>query len=76
MLSSMPIQEASLDDNVSISQVASQQEGSSVYLEATEQWSLESLLYGTMLQSGNDAAVAIAEHVAGSEQAFAELMNF
>lgn len=43
-----------------ISQVASQQEGSSVYLEANEQWSLESLFYGTMLQSGNDAAVAIA----------------
>lgn len=59
-----------------ISQVASQQEGSSVYLEANEQWSLESLFYGTMLQSGNDAAVAIAEHVAGSERAFAQLMNF
>lgn len=69
------LQEAELSDQVHISQVASQQEGSSVYLKAKERWSLESLLYGTMLQSGNDAAVAIAEHVAGSEKAFAELMN-
>lgn len=56
-------------------QDASNQEGSSVYLDAKETWSLESLLYATMLQSGNDAAVAVAEHVAGSEEAFAGLMN-
>lgn len=70
------LQEADLSDKVRISQVASQQEGSSVYLETNESWSLESLLYATMLQSGNDAAVAVAEHVAGSEEAFASLMNF
>lgn len=69
------LQEANLRESVRINQVASQQEGSSVYLEANEQWSLESLLYGTLLQSGNDAAVAIAEHAAGSERAFAQLMN-
>lgn len=56
-------------------QDASNQEGSSVYLDAKEIWSLESLLYATMIQSGNDAAVAVAEHVAGSEEAFAGLMN-
>ncbi|MFC4354540.1 D-alanyl-D-alanine carboxypeptidase family protein [Chryseomicrobium palamuruense] len=70
------LQEADVSDQVRISRVASQQEGSSVYLIENEVWSLESLLYGTMLQSGNDAAAAIAEHVAGSEAAFATLMNF
>lgn len=69
------LQEAEGDEAVQISQHASNQEGSSVYLEAKETWSLESLLYATMLQSGNDAAVAVAEHVAGSEEAFAGLMN-
>lgn len=70
------LQEANLTDQVTISRHASQKEGSSVYLNARETWSLESLLYATMLQSGNDAAVAVAEHVAGSEEAFAHLMNY
>lgn len=69
------IQEANIHDVVSISQLASQQEGSSVYLKYKENWSLESLLYGTMLQSGNDAAFAISEHVGGSEAGFVHLMN-
>lgn len=69
------LQEAQTDETVQISQHASNQEGSSVYLEAKEAWSLESLLYATMLQSWNDAAVAVAEHVAGSEEAFALVMN-
>ncbi len=40
-----------------------------------EQLTMEDLLYGTMLRSGNDGAIAIAEHVSGSEAAFVELMN-
>jgi D-alanyl-D-alanine carboxypeptidase (penicillin-binding protein 5/6) len=49
--------------------------GSSIYLQAGERLSLEDLLYGLMLQSGNDAAVAIAEHVGGSVNGFARMMN-
>lgn len=44
-------------------------------LQQGEQWTLKDLLYGLMLPSGNDAAVAIAEHIAGSTTAFAKLMN-
>ena len=69
------LQESTPDEQVRISRNASNQEGSSVYLKKGDVWSLESLLYATMLQSGNDAAVAVAEHVAGSEEAFVELMN-
>jgi D-alanyl-D-alanine carboxypeptidase (penicillin-binding protein 5/6) len=50
-------------------------EGSSIYLKAGETWTLEDLLYGLMLQSGNDAAVAIAEHIGGSVDGFLALMN-
>ena len=46
-----------------------------MYLKVGEELTLETLLYGLMLCSGNDAAVAIAEHVGGSEAGFAELMN-
>ena len=46
-----------------------------MYLKGGEELTLETLLYGLMLCSGNDAAVAIAEHVGGSEAGFAELMN-
>ena len=50
-------------------------EGSSMYFEAGDQISLRGLLYGLMLNSGNDAAAAIAEIVAGSEAAFVDQMN-
>lgn len=50
-------------------------EGSSIYLRAGEEITLEGLLYGLLLQSGNDAAAAIAWAVAGSQEAFVERMN-
>ena len=50
-------------------------EGSSIYLNPGEKVSLETLLYGLLLKSGNDAALAIAKHISGSEQAFVKLMN-
>ncbi|MBQ7033902.1 MAG: D-alanyl-D-alanine carboxypeptidase [Clostridia bacterium] len=62
-------------DTVTIGPNAVGVEGSSMYLKAGEQMTLEELLYGLMLSSGNDAAVAIAEHIAGSEAAFAERMT-
>lgn len=54
---------------------ASGVEGSSIYLSVGEELSMEHLLYGLMLRSGNDAAVAIAEHIAGSIPEFADMMN-
>ena len=50
-------------------------EGSSMYLEAGDRYSLQELLYGLLLTSGNDAAVAIACHISGNVEAFAALMN-
>lgn len=50
-------------------------EGSSIYLKANETISMKGLLYGLLLQSGNDAAQAIACHVAGDVEAFAAMMN-
>ena len=50
-------------------------EGSSIYLKAGEEITLRGLLYGLLLQSGNDAAMAIACHTAGSEAEFVALMN-
>ncbi len=50
-------------------------EGSSLYLKAGEVWSLETLLYGLLLHSGNDAAIAIAGYCAGSEERFVDWMN-
>lgn len=60
---------------VEISPAAVGVEGSSIYLYAGERLSLENLLYALLLESANDAAVAIAIAVAGSVDAFAELMN-
>ncbi|MGE5629580.1 MAG: D-alanyl-D-alanine carboxypeptidase family protein [Caulobacteraceae bacterium] len=48
---------------------------SQIYLQTGEQLSMEQLLYALMLESANDAAVAIAEHISGSVESFAELMN-
>ncbi len=64
-----------MDDIVTVSPVASGTEGSSLWLKIGEKMSLENLTYGLMLKSGNDAAVAIAEHLAGSIDAFSLLMN-
>lgn len=69
------IENNSLDDIVTISQKAASTSGSSAQLKAGKKIKLEELLYGLMLKSGNDAAVAIAEHTAGSVEEFAKLMN-
>lgn len=60
---------------VTVSWNAANQIGTSVYLRTGEQRTLDELLYGLMLVSGNDAATAIAEHIAGSESAFVQMMN-
>ena len=64
-----------LDAQVTISAAAQGIEGSSVYLQAGEKWSVRDLLYGLLLRSGNDCAVQLALSTAGSVRAFAVLMN-
>ncbi|WP_342600829.1 D-alanyl-D-alanine carboxypeptidase family protein [Psychrobacillus sp. FSL H8-0483] len=66
---------ASLDEEVTISSNAAIQEGSSLYLQAGEVWTVNSLLHGLLLQSGNDAAYALAEHTGGSLEGFTKMMN-
>lgn len=66
---------ASLGDVVEISAESVGVEGSSLYLEEGEEISLEALLYGLLLHSGNDAATAIAIHCAGSVEDFVLAMN-
>ena len=69
------VENADLDDMVTVSKRAAYSEGSSIYLEEGQEIKLEQLLYGLMLRSGNDAATAIAEHVGGSVDGFVKLMN-
>ena len=64
-----------LNNTVKVSAFASGTEGSSLWLKIGEKLTLEELTYGLMLKSGNDAAVAIAEYLGGSVDAFALLMN-
>jgi D-alanyl-D-alanine carboxypeptidase (penicillin-binding protein 5/6) len=64
-----------LDDMVTISEHAWKQEGSRMFIEVGKQVSVENLILGMIVQSGNDATVALAEHVAGTEPAFVQMMN-
>jgi D-alanyl-D-alanine carboxypeptidase (penicillin-binding protein 5/6) len=64
-----------LDDMVTISEFAWKQEGSRMFVEVGKQVSVENLIQGMIVQSGNDATVALAEHVAGTEPTFVQMMN-
>ena len=69
-----------LDDLVTVSENAWRQAspklgGSAMYIEVGKQVSVENLVQGMIVQSGNDATVALAEHVAGTESAFVQMMN-
>jgi D-alanyl-D-alanine carboxypeptidase (penicillin-binding protein 5/6) len=64
-----------LADLVHISEKAWRMEGSKMFVGVDTQVSVEDLLRGIIIQSGNDASVAMAEHIAGSEEAFADMMN-
>lgn len=65
----------SLDDMVRCSEFAASMGGSQVYLEPNEEMSVRDMLKAVAVASGNDAAVALAEHVAGSAEGFVDLMN-
>lgn len=64
-----------LDDMVRVSEYASSMGGSQVYLAPGEEMSVEDLIKAIAIASANDAAVALAEYIAGSEQLFVEMMN-
>lgn len=64
-----------LDDTVTISKKAWKTGGSRMFLEPNKPATVEQLLKGIIIQSGNDASVAIAEHISGNEETFAQLMN-
>jgi D-alanyl-D-alanine carboxypeptidase (penicillin-binding protein 5/6) len=64
-----------LDDEVTISERAWRTPGSRMFIEVGTRVKIEDLLMGMIVQSGNDASVALAEHIAGTEGVFAQMMN-
>ncbi|MFI8685246.1 D-alanyl-D-alanine carboxypeptidase family protein [Rossellomorea sp. NPDC077527] len=75
MTAILAVESGKMDQEVTVSSNAAGTEGSSLYLKAGEKIKLEDLVYGLMLRSGNDAAVAIAEFVGGSLDGFVYMMN-
>ncbi len=65
----------SLEDSVLVSEKAWRAPGSRMFIEVGDRVPLEDLLRGMIVQSGNDASIALAEHVAGTEETFAQVMN-
>jgi len=68
-------QQIQLGDEVTVSEKAWRTPGSRMFIEVGSQVTIKDLLLGMIVQSGNDASVALAEHVAGTESVFADLMN-
>jgi len=64
-----------LDDMITVSEKAWRTGGSKMFIEVDKQVQVEDLIRGMIIQSGNDACVALAEHIAGSEEVFANMMN-
>ncbi|MEH7120388.1 D-alanyl-D-alanine carboxypeptidase family protein [Neobacillus vireti] len=75
MTAILAIESGKMNQYVKVSEQATRAEGSSVYLKPGEKIKLKDLVYGLMLRSGNDTAVAIAEYIGGSVDGFAFLMN-
>ncbi len=75
MTTLVAIESGRLEEKVTVSKKASHTEGSSIYLHEGERHTVHDLIYAIMLRSGNDAAVAVAEHIGGSVEGFADLMN-
>lgn len=75
MTTLVAIESGKLNEIVTVSRNASYTGGSSIYLREGEKHTVHDLLYAIMLRSGNDAAVAVAEHIGGSVEGFAEMMN-
>jgi D-alanyl-D-alanine carboxypeptidase (penicillin-binding protein 5/6) len=64
-----------LEDQVTVSEKAWRTQGSRMFIEVGSRVSVQDLLLGMIVQSGNDASVALAEHVAGTEEVFTDVMN-
>ncbi len=75
MTALMALEYGKLDDVVTVGRNAYGVPGTSIYLDLGEQIALHDLLYGLMLASGNDAAVAIAEHIGGDVDSFCRMMT-
>ena len=75
MTALLALEKGNLDDVVTVGRNAYGVPGTSIYLNLGEHITLRNLLYGLLLASGNDAAVAIAEHIGGSVEGFVNLMN-
>ncbi len=75
MTAVLAIESGKMDQTVTVSANAVRTEGSAIYLTEGQKVKLKDLVYGLMLRSGNDAAVAIAEHVGGSLDGFVYMMN-
>ncbi|MGI6611241.1 MAG: D-alanyl-D-alanine carboxypeptidase family protein [Limnochordia bacterium] len=75
MTALLALENGRMDDTVTVSRLAAGMWGSSAHLRSGQQIKLRDLLYGMLLPSGNDAAVAVAEHIGGSLPAFVEMMN-
>ncbi len=75
MTALIAVEHCDMDEIVTAGKNASGVTGTSIYLSEGEQLTMHEMLEGLMLRSGNDAAVAIAEHIGGSVEGFAELMN-
>ncbi len=75
MTALLTLENADLNEVVYIKPEYTGAEGTSIYLKPGEKITVNTLMHGLMLQSGNDAAVALANHISGSEDAFVSLMN-
>lgn len=75
MTALLTLEQGCLEDTVTMSWEAASQPGSSMYLKEGDVFTVEDLLYGLMLNSGNDAAWALAEYVGGTAQEFFDMMN-
>lgn len=75
MTALVALERANPNDIATVSNNASRTEGSSLYLKAGEKMTISDLVYGLMLNSGNDAAVVLAEHIGGDVETFAGMMN-
>lgn len=75
MTAIVALENGNMDDIVTVSKKAASIHGSVIHLTAGEKLSFRELMYGLMMRSGNDAAIAIAEHVGGSVEGFVAMMN-
>ncbi|MFA5602584.1 MAG: D-alanyl-D-alanine carboxypeptidase family protein [Bacilli bacterium] len=75
MTAVIAIESGKLDDKLEINDSIKDAYGSGIYIEVGEKMTLRDLVYGLLLRSGNDAALAIADYVGGSEEGFVQLMN-